>query len=38
MVGFVTLILSARLQEKTLLVEIADPGHVIPAECANRVF
>ena len=33
-----TLTLTTRLQEKTILVEIADTGHGIPAECANRVF
>jgi signal transduction histidine kinase len=33
-----TLTLSARLQEKTILVEIADTGQGIPAECADRVF
>jgi signal transduction histidine kinase len=33
-----TLTLSARLQGKTILVEITDTGHGIPEECANRVF
>jgi signal transduction histidine kinase len=33
-----TLTLSARLQGKTILVEISDTGQGIPAECANRVF
>ena len=33
-----TLTLSAKLQEKTILVEIADTGQGIPAECADRVF
>jgi signal transduction histidine kinase len=33
-----TLTLSSKLQGKTLLVEIADTGHGIPAESANRVF
>jgi signal transduction histidine kinase len=33
-----TLTLSAKLQEKTILVEIADTGQGIPVECANRVF
>src|SRR5277367_5430267 len=33
-----TLTLSTKLQGKTILVEIADTGHGIPAECANRVF
>jgi signal transduction histidine kinase len=33
-----TLTLSANLQEKTILVEIADTGQGIPADCANRVF
>jgi signal transduction histidine kinase len=33
-----TLTLSAKLQDKTILVEIADTGQGIPAECANRVF
>jgi signal transduction histidine kinase len=33
-----TLTLSVNLQEKTILVEIADTGQGIPAECANRVF
>ena len=38
MYGSGTLTLSTRLQGKTILVEIADTGHGIPAECANRVF
>jgi signal transduction histidine kinase len=38
MAGSGTLTLSTRLQEKTILVEIADTGHGIPAEFANRVF
>ena len=33
-----TLTLSTRLQGKTILVEITDTGHGIPAEFANRVF
>jgi signal transduction histidine kinase len=33
-----TLTLSTKLQGKTLLVEISDTGHGIPAESANRVF
>ena len=33
-----TLTLSARLQGKTILVEISDTGHGIPLESANRVF
>ena len=33
-----TLTLSARWQGKTILVEITDTGHGIPAECADRVF
>jgi signal transduction histidine kinase len=33
-----TLTLSARLQGKTILVEISDTGHGIPAESASRVF
>ena len=33
-----TLTLSARLQGKTILVEITDTGHGIPKECADRVF
>jgi signal transduction histidine kinase len=33
-----TLTLSTKLQGKTILVEIADTGQGIPAECANRVF
>jgi signal transduction histidine kinase len=33
-----TLTLSTRLQGKTILVEITDTGHGIPAECADRVF
>ena len=33
-----TLTLSAKLQDKTILVEIADTGAGIPAEYANRVF
>jgi signal transduction histidine kinase len=33
-----TLTLSAKLQEKTILVEIADTGPGIPADCADRVF
>jgi signal transduction histidine kinase len=33
-----TLTLSARLQGKTILVEITDTGHGIAAECADRVF
>jgi signal transduction histidine kinase len=33
-----TLTLSAKLQEKTILVEIADTGQGISAEIANRVF
>jgi signal transduction histidine kinase len=33
-----TLTLSAKLQEKTILVEIADTGRGIPPECADRVF
>jgi signal transduction histidine kinase len=33
-----TLTLSARLQGKTIPVEISDTGQGIPAECANRVF
>jgi signal transduction histidine kinase len=33
-----TLTLSSKLQGKTILVEIADTGHGIPEECANRVF
>ena len=33
-----TLTLSTRLQGKTILVEITDTGHGIPAERANRVF
>jgi signal transduction histidine kinase len=33
-----TLTLSSKLQGKTILVEIADTGHGIPAESANRVF
>ena len=35
---FGTLTLSTRLQGKTILVEITDTGHGIPAERANRVF
>jgi len=38
MAGSGTLTLSTKLQEKTILVEIADTGHGIPAECATRVF
>jgi signal transduction histidine kinase len=30
--------LSCKLQEKTILVEIADTGPGIPADCADRVF
>jgi signal transduction histidine kinase len=33
-----TLTVSTRLQGKTILVDITDTGHGIPAECANRVF
>jgi len=33
-----TLTLSARLQGKTILVEITDTGHGIPKELADRVF
>ncbi len=33
-----TLTLSAKLQGTTILVEITDTGHGIPAESANRVF
>jgi signal transduction histidine kinase len=33
-----TLALSTKLQEKTILVEIADTGRGIPPECADRVF
>jgi signal transduction histidine kinase len=33
-----TLTLSAKLQERTILVEIADTGQGIPPECADRVF
>ena len=33
-----TLTLSAKLQGKTVLVEITDTGHGIPAEFADRVF
>lgn len=33
-----TLNLSCKLQEKTILVEIADTGPGIPADCADRVF
>jgi signal transduction histidine kinase len=33
-----TLTLSAKLQGKTILVEITDTGHGIPEEYANRVF
>jgi signal transduction histidine kinase len=33
-----TLHLSCKLQEKTILVEIADTGPGIPADCADRVF
>src|ERR1700733_7638937 len=33
-----TLTLSTSLQGKTILVDITDTGHGIPAECANRVF
>ncbi len=33
-----TLTLSARLQGKTILVEITDTGHGIPKESADRVF
>lgn len=33
-----TLTLSSKLQGKTILVEIADTGHGIPADSANRVF
>jgi signal transduction histidine kinase len=33
-----TLTLSTSLQGKTILVEITDTGHGIPAESANRVF
>jgi signal transduction histidine kinase len=33
-----TLTLSTKLQGKTILVEIADTGQGIPAECADRVF
>ena len=33
-----TLTLSAKLQEKTILVEIADTGPGISPECADRVF
>lgn len=36
--GSGTLTLSSKLQGKTILVEVADTGHGIPAECANRVF
>ncbi len=38
MAGSGTLTLSTRLQDKTILVEIADTGHGIPAEYGNRVF
>jgi signal transduction histidine kinase len=38
MAGSGTLTLSTKLQEKTILVEIADTGDGIPAEYANRVF
>jgi signal transduction histidine kinase len=38
MAGSGSLTLSTKLQEKTILVEIADTGHGIPAECATRVF
>lgn len=38
MAGSGTLTLSTKLQGKTILVEIADTGQGIPAECANRVF
>jgi signal transduction histidine kinase len=38
MAGSGTLTLSTRLQEKTILVEIADTGQGIPAEFVNRVF
>src|ERR1700722_6293654 len=33
-----TLTLSTKLQGKTILVEMADTGQGIPAECADRVF
>jgi signal transduction histidine kinase len=33
-----TLTLSTKLQGKSILVEIADTGQGIPAECADRVF
>ena len=33
-----TLTLSTKLQGKTILIEIADTGKGIPAECADRVF
>jgi len=33
-----TLTLSTKLQGKTILIEIADTGQGIPAECADRVF
>jgi signal transduction histidine kinase len=36
--GSGTLTLSSKLQGKTILVEVADTGHGIPAEHANRVF
>jgi signal transduction histidine kinase len=36
--GSGTLTLSTKLQGKTILVEIADTGQGIPAECADRVF
>jgi signal transduction histidine kinase len=38
MAGSGTLTLSTRLQDKTILVEIADTGHGISAEYGNRVF
>src|SRR5271163_2463495 len=33
-----TLTLSTKLQGKTILIEVADTGQGIPAECADRVF
>jgi signal transduction histidine kinase len=33
-----TLTLSSKLHGRTILVEIADTGRGIPAECASRVF
>jgi signal transduction histidine kinase len=38
MAGSGTLTLSTKLQGKTILIEIADTGHGIPAEYTNRVF